>query len=122
MQKAHCSIFCVGRTPHLGERLATGVSLWYGGGTSSAEELSGDQVFFPRANTCLHTHQIEQTLSKTMAGFEDEDFVYLNNEYDLEEKEPQEGRKKDGMVVEKEIQIIQMLNYCHYGCVTGFTL
>ena len=37
------------------------VSLWDGaGGTSSAEELSGDRAFFPRA--CLHTHQIEQTL------------------------------------------------------------
>ena len=83
MQKVHFSAvrsLGQGSTPHLGERPATGVSSWW------KEELSGDQVFFPRANTCLSSQQIEQTLLQAMAGFEDEEFVEVDNEEEEMEK------------------------------------
>ena len=83
MQKVHFSAvrsLGQGSTPHLGERPATGVSSWW------KEELSGDQVFFPRANTCLPSQQIEQTLLQAMAEFEDKEFVEVDNEEEEMEK------------------------------------
>ena len=56
------------------------------------EELSGDQVFFPRANNCLYSQQIEQTLLQAMAGFEGEEFVEVDNEEKEDEREEENER------------------------------
>ena len=57
------------------------------------EELSGDQVFFPRANNCLYSQQIEQTLLQAMAGFEDEEFGEVDNEEKEDEEREEENER-----------------------------
>ena len=65
------------------------------------EELSGDQVFFPRANNCLYSQQIEQTLLQAMAGFEDEEFGEVDNEEKEDEEREEENERWVGEEKEK---------------------